>query len=694
MLLIHGAYAAGDEPSPTPAPTPSADGEAVRLQEMVISASRVEQPLADVAANVTVLTQSDVEQSAAQTVDDFLRQVPGFSLFRRQSSLVSNPTTQGVSLRGIGPSGVSRALVLLDGIPLNDPFGGWVYWSRIPMQQIQQVEIARGAGSNVWGNYAMDGVINITTAGPTPRTVQFYGEGGTRGTVNLDLFGSHVIGPLGVALQGNYFRTDGYPVIKTDQRGLIDIPPDSEHEAFNGKLRYELSPDAFAFLNGTYFNEDRGNGTPLTHNGTQTGVISGGAQLTTADNSQWKLTAFGNLQTFTSTFSTQAPDRNSEVPALDQRVPSTAIGTSLQWLRPFLETHMATAGLDFQWIDGETQEQFRFVDDHFTAERHAGGTQQLIGIYGEDLVTPLPGLQVTAGGRIDIWRSLDGHRIERSLDTGQLLRDDTFPDRDDVQFSPKLALLYDVTDALSLRAAGYKGFRAPTLNELFRPFRVRNDITEANADLDPETLYGGELGLTYAESIMLAKLTGYWNDLQDPITNVTVGFGPGTIAPCGMVPDGGVCRQRQNLGLARFRGVEVEVDVHPYPYWTGSVSYLYVDTDIVSAPAEPQLVGNQVAQVPPNQFVIKLSYDNPRILTSSVQVRYVGNQFEDDLNTLNLGDFTVVDLYLGRQIRPGWDIFFSIENVFNRVYDVAKTADGVVTIGAPLLAHGGVSITF
>ncbi|MGH7412347.1 MAG: TonB-dependent receptor, partial [Candidatus Methylomirabilis sp.] len=172
----------------------------MRLEPVVVSASRIEQRLRDVPANVTVLTREEIQQSPARTVDDLLRQVPGFSLFRRSGSLVTHPTTQGVSLRGIGPSGVSRTLVLLDGVPLNDPFGGWVYWSKVPLESIERIEVVRGGGSGVYGNYALGGVINIVTRRPEAWVVQAKLDLGTRDTVDADILASHVTGPWGVSL--------------------------------------------------------------------------------------------------------------------------------------------------------------------------------------------------------------------------------------------------------------------------------------------------------------------------------------------------------------------------------------------------------------------------------------------------------------------------------------------------------------
>jgi outer membrane cobalamin receptor len=157
-LVADDALAASSESAKPEAPA--------RLEPVVVSAGRVEQALRDVPANVTVLTRDDIGRSAAQTVDDLLRQISGFSLFRRSSSLVANPTAQGVSLRGIGPSGGSRTLVLLDGVPFNDPSGGWVYWSEVPLESIERIEVVRGDRSAPYGNYALGGVINIVTRNP------------------------------------------------------------------------------------------------------------------------------------------------------------------------------------------------------------------------------------------------------------------------------------------------------------------------------------------------------------------------------------------------------------------------------------------------------------------------------------------------------------------------------------------------
>jgi len=302
---------------------------------------------------------------------------------------------------------------------------------------------------------------------------------------------------------------------------------------------------------------------------------------------------------------------------------------------------------------------------------------------------------VVIGGRLDYWRSFDASRVEWDLQTGAITLDETFSDRDEWAFSSRVGILFHATDELSIRSAFYQAFRAPTLNELFRPFRVRNDITEANAELAPERLIGGEVGIDYAISpSFLGRLTGFWNDLEDPIANVTIGSGPGTIVPCGFVPAGGVCRRRQNLDRSRIRGIEAELEYRPHPSWTLSASYLFNETEVLSAPNQPELEGKRIAQVPTHQFALKLDYANPALLNVTIQGRFVGGQFEDDLNSLELDHFFVVDLLLSRQIMAGVEAFFGVENLFNKTYEVGKTADGIVTIGAPVLVHGGIQVSF
>ena len=689
------ARPAAAEPPPsfwTVVAPPSSVSAARAMEEIIVTPGRIEQRRSEASENVSVLTREDLEKSAPLALDDVLRQVPGFSLFRRSSSLVAHPTTQGVSLRGIAPSGVSRTLVLLDGIPLNDPFGGWVYWSRVPAESLDRVEVVRGGGSGVWGNAALGGVIHLVSRPIEEPGLRLTAQGGTRDTYRIDGAVQRPVGPFHLALDGRVFDTGGYPVVREDQRGPIDVDAASRHAAFRGRIGHRPNETSRWWIDGGYFSERRDNGTPLTGNSTDIGTVAFGAAFDTERAGEWRFDSFAHLQGFESTFSTQDPDRSAERPALDQfDVPSTAVGAGLQWGRTEWEAHELGAGVDVRWVDGETNEDFRLIDDRFTRRRRAGGEQRLLGLWLQDVWRASP-ITLTASLRGDLWQSADLFRRERSLEDGTVVRVEDFDDRDELAISPRLGLVQQVSDAVVLRGLFYGGFRAPTLNELVRPFRVRNDVTEANASLDPETLLGGEAGAEYSSGRLRTRLTGFWNEIDDPIANVTIGLGEAVIEPCGLIPEGGVCRQRRNLDDSRVRGVETEVDFVPRAPWLATASYLFSDARITGSGEEPALEGKRIAQVPRHQVTLRFSHDAAVPLTAAVQIRYVARQFEDDLNTLSLGDFAVVDLFLARELWRGVDVFFAIENLFDRTIPAGKTADGLVTVGAPFLAHGGVRL--
>ena len=679
-----------DQPAGQPmtqqAPTGKPD-DPTNLDPVVVTVTRTEQRAADAPASVTVLTREDISLSPSLTLDDLLRQVPGFSLFRRSSSLVTHPTTQGLSLRGIGPSGTSRALVLVDGIPANDAFGGWVYWDRIPLQGIQQVEVVRGGGSSAWGNYAIGGVVQVLTRRPTERGVFFDGSYGTQNTMNFDLLVNEVQGPFRVALEGNYFKTDGYFVVKDSRRGAIDIEADSRHVSFNGRAEMVLSPEASLFISGTYFDEDRGNGTPLQNNGTTYGggAFGGKFGTTTSGAGELRVALYADNQQFGSTFSTQALNRNSETLALDQKVPTTSAGGWLQLSRQ-LGNNLFSVGGDGRWVTGETIEDV-FNNGIYLRTRVAGGKELLTGVFVQDVYTPLPVLELVGGVRVDYWSSYNGNRKDTPPPAGVPARQ-TFSDSEKFLTSPRGALLWHATPLTDLRASIYQGYRVPTLNELYRPFRVRNDVTVANPDLTPERMTGGELGLEQRWGPFTGRVTGYWNDVKDLVANVTLTT---QLPDC---PVGTTCRQRQNLDLARIRGVETELELRLAREWRFRLGYLFADAHVIDAPQQPALEGKRLAQVPQNTVTGSILFTHPEWFNLNITGRWVGDQYEDDLNTLQLGSYFVMDLFLSRSFGKWFEAYLAIDNLLDKTYTTGRTSEGVISIGEPRLIRGGVRVHF
>lgn len=647
-------------------------------ETMTVTATLAEQRLGDIPTMISVLTRDEIKRSAGLTLDDVLKQVPSFSLFRRTSSLVSQPTTQGVSLRGIGASGASRTVVLLDGVPHNDPFGNWVYWSKIPQSQIESIEIADGGLSSLYGSSAMAGVINIITRRPQRRSFTLKAQGGTLKTGDLDLAASHTFGPLAVSVGGRLFRTDGYHLIRAQERGPVDIKANSRHQMGHWRVQYTPLPHLTIFHAGRFFNENRDNGTRLQTNASRETYLGGGLRATTSDGSEWQATLYSHISTFKAGFSAIVPTRASESLTLLQDVPYRDVGGNVQWFPRFADQHRLTIGADTRWIKAESKEDV-FTNNVNSRDRIIRGKQLYAGFFAHDFMRLHQRFVLTLGARIDYWRNFEASRQEIVTST-EAQTVTLFPDTSEITVTPRAGILYHVTDHLAVRGAFYQGFRAPTLNELYRPFRVGNVNTEGNPDLGPERLTGGEVGFNHIITrSLLWRVTGFWNRVKDPISNVTISVTPALIT-----------RQRQNLGRARVRGIDAECQYRFTSQWNLRAHYLFSEATVEQFPADRTLEGKFLQQVPRHRAVMALDYLNPRIVNLRLQARFDGLRFDDDLNGFKLGSFLVADLTASRSLGECCELFLAIENLFDRQYTVQATP--VQARGTPRLLSGGVRL--
>jgi outer membrane receptor protein involved in Fe transport len=296
-------------------------------------------------------------------------------------------------------------------------------------------------------------------------------------------------------------------------------------------------------------------------------------------------------------------------------------------------------------------------------------------------------VEIVGGLRGDVWLNYEGFRRDTPPPAGIPARQ-TFDDIERIIPSPRLAALLHATPSTDVRASVYQGFRIPTINELYRVFRVRNDVTVANATLAPERLTGGEAGITQRWGPLEARVTGFVNEVKDLVANVTLA------APLPDCPAGTTCRQRQNLELARIQGLESELELRLGRDWRVIASYLFTDARVVDAPSQPGLEGKRLAQVPEHNANLGLHYRNPALFDASVTVRYIGEQYEDDLNTLPLGSYVTVDLFASRRITKWLEVFAGAENLLDRTYTTGRTSEGVISIGAPRSVRGGLRLTF
>ena len=581
---------------------------------------------------MTLVDKEKIEANPGVNLDDRLRMVPGFTLFRRTSGVVANPTTQGISLRGIGSSGASRALLLWDGIPENDPFGGWVYWDRFAPQELERVEISRGASTSVFGDLALGGAIALFSR-PATNLFDLSYEGGSDNTHEVFTGFSRAWRRFAGSIESRAFRTDGYYIVPARLRGPVDRPAGVDFVAGDARLDY-FTPTDRLFLRIDMLAEHRENGTALVKNGTGLGSISGNySHLWTHD--EVSLLAYHTREGFHSIFSSIGAGRKTETLSFTQSVPSQAVGSAFLYRHDGGYWHVL-AGADFQRTQG--------VDtDHLvpTGLRIGGGIIWERGAFAQTDLKLGP-VQLFAGSRFE----LAGHSQFYSPSGGFTIGKQRWRARGSV----------------------YRAFRNPTLNELYRTFRQGNAITQANAGLVPETLFGAEAGFDFVGEKTHASLTFYRNSLRNLITNVTVQNGATII------------RQRQNGAASLARGIEASLH-RDWGDFQGELSYLFADSRFITGP--------RIAQVPRNQGTAQLSYRRKSTLISG-GLRAYSLQFDDDLNQFVLPGFATVGLAAKQTLTRNLTAHVAVDNLLGRQYLVALTP--TPNTGSPLLVRVGLRL--
>ncbi len=666
-------------PDIPPAPPPT-------VEEVVITAARLPPREADAAFSIVELDAADLD---TPRLDEALTRTPGVSLFRRTTSQAANPTTQGISLRAIAPSGAGRALVLLDGVPLNDPFGGWVLWSQLPPESFERVEIVRGAGAGPYGAGALTGVIDLYERGEGGLAdFSAASFGGVRGAASA----VQEAGRIRLFASGVDERSDGYVPVRGADRGAADTPLDLR--ATGGALRLDApmgATDLSLRLGG--YDESRGaglHGARADASGWAASAALG--RQPEGSSPGWRLQVWRRESDFANTSVAVAADRSGTTPANNQyATPAVGWGVNAA-LRGDRGAWDWEIGADARFAEGEVRERFRFMAGDFTRERWAGGRTSIAGVYAEATWSSGDWL-LTGGARFDHWRSLDGFRVERDRANGALILDERSADAEGEVVTARAGVLRRLGDGLSWRAAAYSGFRAPTLNELHRPFRVGNDITEANSALEPERLSGIETGLVGETADWRWSAAVFWNRIDDPIANVTIGVGPGVFPRAGFVPAGGVLRQRRNAGRIEAVGIEAEAE-RRFGSVTARIAGAWTEAEVDGGRAAPQLTGKRPAQAPQASVTAGADWRAGDRLTLSASMRWESERYEDDLNSRVLDDGLTFDARADWRLKDGVGLYVAVENLTDAEIEVSETANGVEGYGPPRLIRAGLRLSW
>lgn len=655
----------------------------------------LENALAECTESKTELPEFDAFGATGRVEQSFAA-IAGLQQFRRADSRSANPTSQGVTLRGLGGNAASRALVFIDDVPQADPFGGWVSWPGLDAVNLRGVRVRKGAGQASAGPGALAGVIELESVQRLRQRDNSLTLGyGSRNSVEARGRYLAWLGEGNVSLSGSYARGDGFvPIIKS-QRGAVDHHAAYEQAGLALRMVLPVAASTDLQFSVRGFTDTRDRGVDFSDN-SNSGIDASARLVKHWGDWQGSLTVYGQIREFRSEFGAVSADRSVVTPTLDQfGTPSSGFGVRFELRPPIGDDAQLRLGGEWRRTDGVTKEKFTFVAGAPTRLRTAGGKTDSYGLFAEASFQPSYALTLSAGGRLDQWRIADGFRKEVNIG-GTVRSDDRFAQRSGAEATGRVGAAVAFSDFWRLKASAYTGWRLPTLNELYRPFRVGADATAANEQLSPERVKGGELSLSFGEDReQHAELTLFYNHLNNAIANVSLGQGAGVFPGVGFVAAGGVYRQRQNLDAIISQGVEWDARLPLSDHIALRLAYSYVDAQVRSTGNAAALNGLQPAQVAKHNGSASFDYrTDDGDWQASAMLRYIGRQFDDDANSRSLADAITADAMVHHRLGNGLALELRGENLFDARVAAAISSAGVVERANPRTIWFGVRWNF
>lgn len=639
-------------------------------ETIVVTGAGLPLPPGTPAYGSVIIRDDRLDSSASGRLENVLQDVAGFQQFRRSDSRSANPSAQGVTLRALGGNASSRTLMLLDGVPLADPFFGYIPFSALSPDRLSVVRVTRGGGSGAFGAGAVAGTIELASATrdrlPYAAASAFYGS---RDASELSASVSPDLGGGYVTVSGRWDRGDGFNTTPASQRTSATVPARYDGWSTNLRAVIPVQPDVELQFRALLFEDNR----TLRFAGANSMSSGQDLSLRLVSRGPWKIDAlvYGQARDFSNIVMSSSTFRRT----LDQRAtPSTGTGGKIELRPPVGSDHVLRIGTDFRLMSGDMFEDAynaNLAANPLTASRHAYGEQSTVGVFAEDDWTVGP-LILTGGVRADRWTIRQGLTESRNA-AGVLTQRTRQPDRDGWEVTGRAGAILNLADTFSLRGAGYTGFRLPTLNELYRGFSVFPVTTQANPNLAPERLRGVEAGFDVkpAPGITLSA-TAFYNRLEDAVANVTIGTN---------------LRERRNVDAVVAKGIELagSADFGPVSL---TASYAYNDS-YVDAPGLA-FDGLMPAQVARHAASGTLSFVPMEGALLSTTLRYVSRQYEDDLQNDALPGAVTMGGYARFPVSRGIAIVGRAENIFDKDI-VTRNQGGSIDLGTPRTFWIGVS---
>jgi outer membrane receptor protein involved in Fe transport len=654
---------------------PSANAEQVTVIAYRAPLGSLESP-----ATTRLLSQQTLDATASVTLDGQLRQLPGVELFRRSSSLVANPSSQGISLRGLGSTSASRTLLTEDDVPLNDPIGGWIHWQEQPKLAIQSIELLRGGASDLYGSSAIGGVVSVVPVRPASNSAELRSSYGGEGTYDDSLLAETHRGPWGLLGAGGLLGTDGYIQEAPAQRGPVDVA--SNVHSQNAMLLAERDHGPLRlFARSSGFNESRHNGTPYQFNQTRLIRYATGADWQAPHDGSLAARFYGSSERFRQTFSSisNLPNfgiptcsyRCGEVPSKFSFTPDNELGAAAHWSQPLGAGLLLMVGADVHDVRIWDREQ-SFSGSGSLTNLH--DHQRDSAAYAEAMWVH-KAWTLTASGRMDWFQNYDAHKVQWN-GVAWLPSSPQPTQWDQRVFDPRLGLSRKLLPHWALSASAFRAFRAPTPNELYRSTQVGNELTQANGNLLSERATGWETGLATEYRWGTVRTSYFLTQVNRPIDAVTTN--PNS-SPIMLV--------RENLGQIESRGVSVDYELAPRSWLAVDGGYQYAHATVTNDSRTSALVGNWIPAVARNLATLNLRAFRPSLGTLSLQSRLSGHQFDDDANAFLLHGYFRLDAYASHDFGNRIEFFAAGENLLDRQIEDSKTP--TTTLGMPRTARAG-----
>lgn len=694
-------------------PTSEPASAPVMLPPVTVTAGRGSD-LDKLDVSTTVISREQIQAMPEISVDQILNRIPGVWAPTIPTNQL-HPTAQPFSLRGFGTITTINTLVMVDGVPINDPYFRTLDWSQVPKASIQRIEIIRGGGAtSLWGNMAMGGVVNIVTKAPERTGVDIDANFGSYNTTNSETSGGLIVNDkLRAGLSYNRQQSSGYNLTPAQYQNSNLTPTSSQADNVTFSLYYNPSSATKLFAKAYYHQAyEDGLVWSIAHNQWSTYRLLLGASHQFDERSSINFAGwaaggvFGTINASSGTYSLVNTTRTNQFVSQREIAPNNNQGGSIFYQLDTEHIKDIKIGVDARRIE---------IADYLNLYANASGNptqfvskgeHRMQGVFAQGTWHAgfLP-LEVTIGLRGDFYQANGASFQAVTANTFTNIANSSYS-----SFDPRIGMKYQVVDALALRGAIYRNFSAPGMNQMYRSFAAGTSFTVTNPNLQPMTNFGQEVGVDFAWKGFTLSGTAFNNNMDNFIDFVTICSANAACAAPFATPAGltGITTVNQyiNVGSATFQGIEIIGTWKPVEQVKFTAGFTATNAYMTSS-AYPNLIrtGLQIGQVPTWMFNGAVEWRPIEALTLSASLKsfpaYWANTGHTQLNEAA----TLLDLGASYAFNKSVELYGSVQNVTNVQYLASgyttTTFEGstvnntaIPQLGMPLMAMVGLRARF